>query len=128
MVVAHHAGGLVFGLPGNPASVMVTFWTFVRPSLRRLQGIEDHFCAGTLTGQLEGPLPGARDRDRFLSAQIRTECGRLLVAPRLARGSHDVAAFAAGSALVRIRAGADPAEPGDPCEILPMANWPLWAG
>lgn len=31
-------GPLVFGLPGNPVSAMVTFELFVRPSLRRLAG------------------------------------------------------------------------------------------
>jgi molybdopterin molybdotransferase len=31
-------GGVVFGLPGNPVSAMVTFELFVRPLLRRLAG------------------------------------------------------------------------------------------
>jgi molybdopterin molybdotransferase len=31
-------GGLVFGLPGNPVSAMVTFLLLVRPALRALQG------------------------------------------------------------------------------------------
>lgn len=32
------SGNLCFGLPGNPASSMVSFELFVRPALRRLQG------------------------------------------------------------------------------------------
>ncbi len=32
---------LFFGLPGNPVSVMVTFYQFVRPALLRLSGAED---------------------------------------------------------------------------------------
>ena len=31
---------LVFGLPGNPVSAMVTFQLFVRPALRALQGAD----------------------------------------------------------------------------------------
>lgn len=31
-------GALFFGLPGNPVSVMVTFYQFVQPALRRLMG------------------------------------------------------------------------------------------
>ena len=31
---------LVFGLPGNPVSAMVTFHLFARPALRRLQGAD----------------------------------------------------------------------------------------
>jgi len=128
LVVARHPNGLVFGLPGNPASVMVGFWLFVRPTLRRLQGIPDGFWSGAIVGELEGPLPGAKGRDRFLSAMVRVEDGRLKVRPRLARGSHDVDAFASGSALVRVPAGSQPAGPGEPCEILPFANWPAWTG
>lgn len=128
LVVAHHPKGLVFGLPGNPASVMVGFWLFVRPALRRLQGISDGFWSGALIGELEGPLPGAKGRDRFLSAIVRVEDGRLKVRPRQSRGSHDVDAFASGSALVRVPAGAQPAGPGGTCEILPFANWPTWTG
>jgi molybdopterin molybdotransferase len=128
LVAAYHPGGLVFGLPGNPASVMVGFWLFVRPALRCLQGIPDSFWAEPLIGELASALPGAKGRDRFLSARVRVESHRLLVEPMLARGSHDVDAFARGSALVRVPAGAAPAEPGEACEILPFANWPGWTG
>jgi molybdopterin molybdotransferase len=38
LVFGVHAGGLVFGLPGNPVSGMVTFLEFVRPALRMLMG------------------------------------------------------------------------------------------
>ena len=126
LVVARHSNGWVFGLPGNPASVMVGFWLFVRPVLRRLQGIPDGFWSGALSAELAGNLPGAKGRDRFLMATVRFDSGRILVNPRLARGSHDLAAFARGSALVRIPARAAPATSGQPCEILPIVDWPAW--
>ncbi|PHJ53920.1 molybdopterin molybdenumtransferase [Nostoc linckia z18] len=31
---------LYFGLPGNPASVLVTFWRFVLPAIKKLSGIQ----------------------------------------------------------------------------------------
>lgn len=126
LVVARHERGLIFGLPGNPASVMVGFWLFVRPTLRQLQSIPDAFWSGSLTGELAAPLPGAKGRDRFLTATVRFEPQRLLVTPQLARGSHDLAAFARGSALVRIAAHAEPTAVGETCRILPLADWPNW--
>jgi molybdopterin molybdotransferase len=36
--LAGDAGALVFGLPGNPVSAMVTFEQFVRPALRKMAG------------------------------------------------------------------------------------------
>jgi molybdopterin molybdotransferase len=53
-------GPLVFGLPGNPVSAMVTFEEFVRPLLRRLAGHRALFrpvVRATVTGTLEKP-PG----------------------------------------------------------------------
>jgi molybdopterin molybdotransferase len=123
LVAAHHPGGLAFGLPGNPASVAVGFWLFVRPALRRLAGLADGFWHGALKGELAAGAPAARDRDRFLPAEVSFDGGRLLVAPVAARGSHDLAAFARGTALLRIRAGSPEAKPGDPCEVLPLADW-----
>lgn len=118
LVAAVHDGGLVFGLPGNPASVMATFWLFARPALRRLMGLADGFWHGALAGTLAAPLPGSRGRDRFLPAEVAVEDGRLLVTPIPPKGSHDLAAFARGTALVRIRAGAEAAAGGAACEVL----------
>lgn len=125
LVAARHreTGHWVLGLPGNPASVMVTFWLFVRPLIRRLQGIEDGFWHGALRGQLAAPLPAGKDRDRFLAAGVRANGGTLHVTPQLPRGSHDVVSYAEGSGLVRIRPGAAAAGVGDGCEILPLADW-----
>jgi molybdopterin molybdotransferase len=118
LVFATHSRGIVFGLPGNPASVMVAFWLFVRPALRKLMGIEDGWWSGALSGTLAAPLPGAKGRDRFLPATVEPRDGRLLVTPHLSKGSHDLAAFALGTALVRVRAGAGPAGVGEGCEVL----------
>ncbi len=123
LVAAVHPGGLVFGLPGNPASVMVGFWLFVRPALRRLLGAADAYWHGALSGVLAAPLPAARGRTRFLPAEIAFEQGALAVTPIPPQGSHDLAAYARGTALVRVPAGAPPAPAGAACEILPLADW-----
>lgn len=123
VVAATHAGGLVFGLPGNPASAMVAFWLFVRPALRRLSGYEDSFWHGAVQAELAAPLPKSKDRERFLPADICFDKGRILVSPLGPKGSHDLAAYGRGTALVRIPAGSDPAPVGAPCEVLPLADW-----
>jgi len=113
--------GLVFGLPGNPASVMVSFWLFVRPALRRLMGIEDSWWGAALAGTLDAPLPGAGARDRFLPAEIEARGGEIHVTPFPPQGSHDLAAYARGTALVRVRPGAPAARAGERCEVLMLA-------
>jgi molybdopterin molybdotransferase len=123
LVAARHSTGFVFGLPGNPASVMVGFWLFVRPLLRCLQGLQDGYWHGALIGELSEPLPAAKGRVRFLTAEIRSAGGRLLVTPLVAKGSHDLVAYAHGSALVRIPAHTSTLAAGQTCEILPLADW-----
>ncbi|HEY2296005.1 MAG TPA: gephyrin-like molybdotransferase Glp [Thermoanaerobaculia bacterium] len=122
VVFAVHPGGLVFGLPGNPASVMVSFWLFVRPALRRLMGFEDSWWGPALTGTLASPLPAAGSRDRFLPAEIEARNGELHVTPYFFKGSHDLAAYAHGTALARVRAGSARTEAGGRCEVLVVAG------
>jgi molybdenum cofactor synthesis domain-containing protein len=117
-VFAVHPGGLVFGLPGNPAAGMVCFRLFVRPALRRLMGIADDWWNGALAGTLTAPLMAAKGRDRFLPATAEIRAGRLLVTPYPPKGSHDLAAYGRGNALVRVRAGAGAAGEGQACEVL----------
>ena len=124
LVAARHESGWVFGLPGNPASVMVGFWLFVRPLLRRLQGLADGFWNGALEGVLTAELPPAKGRDRFLSAQVLFAAGQPQVQPLWSKGSHDVAAFGQGTGLVRIPANSAASKPGDPCQFLPLIDWP----
>ena len=123
LVAAVHERGLVFGLPGNPASVVVTFRLFVQPALRRLQGHDDRFWHGALRARLAGPLPGARGRDRFLPARLAIVDRALEATPLPGRGSHDLAGHALGAALVRVRAGAGPREAGEACEVLPATGF-----
>jgi molybdopterin molybdotransferase len=119
-VAAHHDRGLVFGLPGNPASVMACFWLFVRPALRRLMGLPDGYWQGALEGTLVAPLPGAKGRARFLPAEVTTVAGRHQVRPGQSRGSHDLMAYSHGASLVRIPAHAEPLGAGDACRFLPI--------
>jgi molybdopterin molybdotransferase len=116
--------GLVFGLPGNPASVMVTFWLFVRPALRRLLGYPDGFWQGALRATLAAPLPGAGPRERFLPAEIEIRDGEIFATPAPPKGSHDLAAYALGTALVRVPAGAAPLPAGERCEVLGISALP----
>lgn len=123
LVAATHERGIVFGLPGNPASAMVSFWLFVRPALRRLRGLVDDYWRGALNGRLIGGLPASKGRDLFLPAEVRFEDHQILVRPLPPRGSHDLAAYGRGTAMVRIPAHSDPSPAGSECQVLPLGDW-----
>jgi molybdopterin molybdotransferase len=76
-------GPLVFGLPGNPVSAMMTFEQFVRPALLRMQGAR----------RLHRPLVHAR-----LAETLRKKPGRMnLVRVELAREGDAVVARSTGN-------------------------------
>ncbi|MDA8016694.1 MAG: molybdopterin molybdotransferase MoeA [Thermoanaerobaculia bacterium] len=108
----------IFGLPGNPASVMVTYWLFVRPVLRRLLGHVDELWHGSLSAELAADLRGSKGRDRFLPAALDFRDGKIYATPRPPVGSHDAGAYGRGNALLRIRPNQPPATAGAPCEVL----------
>jgi molybdopterin molybdotransferase len=113
------SSGLVFGLPGNPASVMCAFWLFVRPALRRLAGLVDGFWEGAVQATLDGPLPaGSSDRHRFLPARLAVRDGLLHAEPMTTKGSHDLAVWAGTDALARVRPGDPARQAGERCEVL----------
>jgi molybdopterin molybdotransferase len=98
-------GTLVFGLPGNPVSVSVTFNLFARTSLLAMQGATEPSLKSE-TGVLAKSVKGNIDRESYLPAQLTTnDDGQLVVFPLKWGGSSDFVAFAAATALVNIPAG-----------------------
>ena len=104
-VFARLGNTLIFGLPGNPVSVSVTFSLFARAALRAMQGASDM----TLTHEdavLARDLKGSIDRESYLPAVLRTdERGTLLAEPLKWGGSSDFVAFARATALINLAAG-----------------------
>jgi molybdopterin molybdotransferase len=76
----------VFGLPGNPASALVTFEIFVRPALRALAGL-----AGPSRPVLPARLSVAFEKDPgltyYVRARARLEGGALWVDPLATQSS-----------------------------------------
>ena len=68
-------GTLVFGLPGNPVSSMVTFELFVRPAILKMMGKRELFRP-VVKAVLEEDLDLKTGRDHFLRGIVaRTDCG-----------------------------------------------------
>jgi molybdopterin molybdotransferase len=95
---------LVFGLPGNPVSSLVSSLVFVRPALLALQGL-DSPAPDYLPGRLAAPLRRNPHRDEFVRARrLRTPDGIVLDAVR-GQESHMIVRAAAADALVHVPRG-----------------------
>jgi molybdopterin molybdotransferase len=111
-------GALVFGLPGNPVSVSVTFNLFARTALRVMQGAREPAPLEE-RALLSRPAKGAAERASYLPAALSTdETGRLLAEPLKWGGSSDFVAFARATALVIVPAGAGTLETGSVVKVV----------
>ncbi|HKV89552.1 MAG TPA: gephyrin-like molybdotransferase Glp [Candidatus Dormibacteraeota bacterium] len=98
------AGRLAFGLPGFPVSSLVTFEVFVRPALRKMQGLSQ-LQRPTLPVRLAYDARPTPDRTEYQRVRLRRE-GRDLVAETTgSQSSSRLMSLAGAHALVRIPAG-----------------------
>lgn len=112
LVFARLGNTLVFGLPGNPVSVAVTFNLFARTALRVMQGAKQAELIEE-AAVLERDLKGSIERESYLPAVLRTdEKGTLLAEPLKWGGSSDFVAFARATALIHVPAGVKIIEAG----------------
>jgi molybdopterin molybdotransferase len=73
---APDAGPLVFGLPGNPVSAMMTFEQFVRPAIRKMTGHRNWFRP-TLQAKLAEALTKEAGRMHFVRVELERRAGEV---------------------------------------------------
>lgn len=95
-----HPGGLVFGLPGNPVSAMVTFILFVRPALAALSG--SHAPARRTTAVLTHDYGKQRDRAHAVPCRLELDEHGWRAQPAGKRGSHILTSMLGADALAII--------------------------
>ncbi len=91
---------LVFGLPGNPVSAMVSLETLVMPALRKMMGFR-FSDAMRHEAVIEFDLRGSGGRTEFVRA-FATRSGEehLVVRPAAAQGSHMIGGLASANCLI----------------------------
>lgn len=111
-------GTLVFGLPGNPVSVAVTFNLFARTALLAMQGANEPVLKHE-SALLARSVKGNVDRESYLPAQLTTnDDGELIAFPLKWGGSSDFVAFALTTALVVVPAGTKTLEANSLVRVL----------
>jgi molybdopterin molybdotransferase len=104
-VFAKLGNQLIFGLPGNPVSVAVTFNLFVRTAILQMQNaMQTNLKQGFAV--LSNRLKGAFERDSYLPAMLKTnEKGQLIATPLRFKGSSDFVGFAKTECLIFVPKG-----------------------
>jgi molybdopterin molybdotransferase len=109
---------VLFGLPGNPVAVMVTFLAFVRPALQRMMGMTPR----------PQPLLQARSLERLRKKPGRTEYqrglvrhgpdGTLEVAATGNQGSGVLSSMVQANGLIVLHHEQGNVEPGDRVDVM----------
>ena len=97
---------LVFGLPGNPVSAMVTFLLFARPSIRAMLGAAD--ARQRATAVLAGPYEKRPGRAHAIRVRLELAAEGWRATPTKDQGSHVLTSMLGADALAYL-----PAEHGD---------------
>lgn len=109
-----------FGLPGNPVSVMVTFYQFVQPALRKLMG-ESVIAPITVKARCETRLkkrPGRFEFQRGILSQ--NDAGELIVHKTGAQGSGILTSMSHANCFILLPAEATTVEAGDTVDVQPF--------
>lgn len=111
---------IFFGLPGNPVSVMATFYIFALPALKRLMGQTDieqvTFKIPCKSGLKK--RPGRTDFQRGI--MHRDENGEMVVDGAGMQASHILSGMSKANCFIILAAEAGNVEPGELVEVLPF--------
>jgi molybdopterin molybdotransferase len=117
-------GALVFGLPGNPVSAMVTFLLFVRPAIMGMSGAASR--EERVRATLDQDLPGAPGRAHAVRCRVEARDDGWHACPTGDQGSHVLTSMLGAEALAIVPPDADPPAAGETVELMLLpADWGL---
>ena len=124
---------LVFGLPGNPVSAMVTFHLFAKPALRALVGLDPR--ADRTAATLAAPYCKKPGKAHYLRCRLElADRGWIAHLTRESQGSHVLTSMLGADALAEIPAEAEELAAGERVEVELLhlrqtrSAWPAGGG
>jgi len=120
-VFARCRDALVFGLPGNPVSTMVTFLLFVVPALDILSGATARPLP-LLEARLAEPMKEKPGLTHFLPARLEWRGESAAVRPLRWQGSGDIAALSRANCFLVVPADRQDIAAGERVSVLPRSD------
>ena len=112
---------LVFGLPGNPVSAMVTFVLLVAPALRAMLGMPER--GERLTAVMERDYEKPAGRAHAVRCRLRAHADGWHAEPTGPQGSHVLSSMLAADALAILPSATVAVRAGERVEIEPLGAW-----
>jgi molybdopterin molybdotransferase len=108
---------LIFGLPGNPVSTLVTFELFVRPCIKKMMGFPFHENP-VLHAELEKEITVKKKRREYRPAFLRQAGCKWMVSPIEWHGSGDLFSTTKANCLLIIKESVGRLNIGESVEVI----------
>lgn len=109
-----------FGLPGNPVAVMVTFYEFVLPALKRLMGAQ-RIDSTRVSARCLSALKKSPGRTEYQRGVLgRDSGGALTVTTTGKQGAGRLSSMCMADCIIVLPPGADKVSVGDSVEVQPF--------
>lgn len=118
VVLSRRGDCVIFGLPGNPVSCLVSFHLFAAPALRKFMGQESGLYPPSVQARLEAPLKSIGDRRVYVRVQISARDGELHARPLTSQGSGSLTSMIGANGLAIVEAGVTRVDAGAMLPVL----------
>ncbi len=119
----HINDAVFFGLPGNPVSVMVTYFQFVRPALLKMAGETGDSGVFTLRARAASALRKRPGRYEFQRGVLEQSApGEFTVRSAGAQGSGILRSMSEANCFILLDPDRTSVEPGEEVEVQPFQN------
>jgi molybdopterin molybdotransferase len=110
---------VVFGLPGNPLSVLAMFTVLVKPYLRAAMGYPEP-ASNSIKAKLTSSVHHKPGRREFVPGRFVKDVDGLHIAPVAQRGSHMLSGMARANAWIDIPEQAELVPAGSVVSVVPQ--------
>lgn len=105
VVLSRWRDRVIFGLPGNPVSCLVSFHLFAAPALRQAMGQERGVFPPRVHARLDAPLRSLGDRRVYIRVQVVARDGELHARPLASQGSGSLTSMLGANGLAIVEEG-----------------------
>ncbi len=112
----------IFGLPGNPLSVLTGFYELVLPAIRRMSGFDESSCREVLYLPLVRSVASKGTRANFFLGKLVWSKSGLGVKPIRSCGSADLAAGAKADGVIFVQRNVRQISTGELVRFTPWRN------
>lgn len=115
-----NTGAFLFGLPGNPVAVMVTFYQFVREALLKMMGVSPIEALPRFRVPCVTALKKRPGRSEFQRGVLFCDNGEWKVRATGAQGSGILSSMSEANCFIAVEPERGNVEPGEPVDVQPF--------